>query len=141
MPVEGPDALDVEDHAGHLGVVAQAGKLRHQRDARPGGRGHGARARPACAQHHADRGQLVFRLHHGEGRLAVRLDAVLASRNRSTFSTSDDDGVIGYHITTVHAGKHAAQRSRGVAVDDDLARGRVHPLDTNGSLLGEVGGA
>ena len=38
------DALDVPDHAGNLNVVSEAGELRHQRDARAGGGGHGARA-------------------------------------------------------------------------------------------------
>ena len=69
------DALDVPDHAGNFGVVGQTGELRHQRNARPGGRGHGARARPSRADHHADRGQFVFRLHDGESRFAVGADA------------------------------------------------------------------
>ena len=55
-------------------------------------------------------------------------------------SGSDDDGVIGYQATTVHAGEHAAQRGGGVAVDDDLARGLVHALDEVRIALGQIGG-
>ena len=65
-----PDALHIEDHRGNLGVVAEAHEFRHQRDARSGGGGHRARARPTRAQHHADRGQFVFGLHDRVSRLA-----------------------------------------------------------------------
>ena len=34
-PGGGADALDVEDDAGQLGEIAEPGKLRHQRNARP----------------------------------------------------------------------------------------------------------
>ncbi len=81
-PGGGADALDVEDDAGQLGEVAEAGELRHQRDAGAGGRGHGARAGPACAEHHADGGQFVFRLNDGEGGLAVLLRRDTSSRSR-----------------------------------------------------------
>ena len=70
------DALDVPDDAGDFDVVGESGELRHQRDAGAGGRGHAARARPAGADDHADRGQFVFGLHDGEGRFAVGTDAV-----------------------------------------------------------------
>ena len=82
-PVEGPDALDVDDDRRDLGVVAEARELRHERDARARGRRHGARARPAGAEHHADRGELVLGLDDGEGGLArLGVDAVACRRSR-----------------------------------------------------------
>ena len=123
------DALDVEDHRGNLGEVGQAGELGHQRDAGAGGRGHRARARPAGADHHADRRELVLGLHDREGGLArLRVDAVLAQvvdqrlaeRRRRRDRIPGDDG---------DAGQQAAERGGGVAVDQDLAGGLVHPLD------------
>jgi hypothetical protein len=69
-PVEGPDALHVEDHRGNFGVIAQADEFGHQRDAGTGGGGHGARARPSGAERHADGSQFVFGLHDGVGGLA-----------------------------------------------------------------------
>ena len=74
-PVDGPTRCMSQITPGNLGVVAQPDEFRHQRNAGAGGGGHGARARPACAQHHADGGEFVFRLHDGEGRFAVRADA------------------------------------------------------------------
>ena len=51
---------------GNLGVIGEAEEFLHQRDAGAGRRGEGARAVPAGADHHADGGDLVFRLHDGE---------------------------------------------------------------------------
>ena len=80
----GADALHIEDHGGHFRVVAQADEFRHERDARTGGSRHGARARPAGAERHADGGQLVFRLHDGVGGFAGFRDrAGSASCSRS----------------------------------------------------------
>ena len=73
----GAGALHVEDDAGDLGEVAEAGELGHERNAGTGGGGHGARARPAGAEHHADGGEFVFGLDHGEGGFAFRGDAEL----------------------------------------------------------------
>ena len=134
-----PDALDVPDHARNFGVVAQAGELRHQRDSGSGGRGHGARASPACAQHHADRREFILGLHDGESGLAIRADAIFLHVIDERFSTSDDDGVIGYQVTTVTPANMQPMRSRGVAVDDDLAGGLVHPLDRERVRLGQRG--
>ena len=78
----GPDALHVPDDAGNLDVVPQPGKLRHQRNARPGGGGHGARARPSRTQHHADGGEFVFRLHDGESGFAIGRRRGMPSCNR-----------------------------------------------------------
>ena len=73
----GAGALHVEDDAGDFGKVAEAGEFGHERDAGTGGRGHGARASPACAEHHANGGELVFGLDDGEGGFAFRGDAEL----------------------------------------------------------------
>ena len=129
-----PDALDVEDHTRQFGVIAQTGKLRHERNARPGGRRHRAGASPAGAEDHADRGQLILRLHNGEGRLAVLfnpvfpqvLDQILDHRRGRR------DGIPGHDRD---AGEHCAQRGRRIAVDDDLAFGRMHPLEHEGILF------
>ena len=136
-PGRGPDALDVPDHARNFDVVAQPGKFRHQRDARPGGRRHRTRARPACANHHADGRQFVFRLHDREGRLAIRTDAMLLHvvDQRLNQRRRRRNRIPRHHR---HAREHAAQRRRGVAVDDDLARGLVHALDAERILLLQI---
>ena len=58
----GPDALDIEDHRRHLGVVRQPEEFVHERDARTGSCSEGARAVPHRADHHADGRQLILRL-------------------------------------------------------------------------------
>ena len=132
------DALDVEDHRRDLGVVGQAGELGHQRDARAGGRGHRPGAGPGRADDHAEGGDLVLGLDHGEARLAgLLVDAVLAQvvdqrlaeRRRRRDRVPGDDG---------DAGEEAAERGGGVALDEDLPRRLVHPLDADVGL-GEVG--
>ena len=132
------DALDVEDQRRDLGVVAQAGELAHQRDAGARRGRHRARARPARADDHAERRDLVFRLHDGEGRLTGRLvhavlaqqvDQRLAERRRGRDRIPGDDG---------DAGHEAADRRRRVALDQDLAGRRVHPLDAERGLRLEV---
>ena len=133
----GTDALNVPDDAGNFNVIRESGELRHQRDARSGGRGHAARARPACADDHADGGQFIFRLHDGEGRFAVGADAVFLhvvdhrfdQRRRRRDRIPGDDGA---------SGEHAAERGGGVAVDDDLARGLVHALDVERAALLQI---
>ena len=109
-----PGALHVDDDGGNLGIVAQAAELRHQRHSGTGGRGHGARARPARAKHHADGGQLVLGLDHRGGRR---------------------DGVPCDHR---HTGKDGAHATGRVAVDDDLALGFIHLLDEERISLGQI---
>ena len=137
-PVDGPTRWMSKTTPGHLGVVRQAGELAHQRDAGAGGRRHRPRARPAGADHHADRRDLVLGLDDREGRLAgLLVDAVLlhvadqrlGQRRRRRDRIPGDDG---------DAGHHAAERGGGVAFDQDLAGGLVHPLDAERILLGEV---
>ena len=107
MPVEGPDALHVDDDRGDLGVVGEADELVHQRDARARGRGEGARAVPGGADHHADRGELVLGL---QDEVVVRSLASVAPSTRSRryrsqssvkLSITEVDGVIGYQAATV----------------------------------------
>ncbi len=62
-----PHALDIPDDDGDIGEVGEASVLGHQRDAGAGGGGHGARARPAGADHDAERGDLILRLDDGVG--------------------------------------------------------------------------
>ena len=62
----GAAALHVDDGHRDLGEVREADELAHQRDARAGGGGEGARAVPAGAGDDADRGQLVLGLDDGE---------------------------------------------------------------------------
>ena len=81
-----PHALDVEHDAGNFGVVREAGELAHQRDAGARRRRHGPRARPAGADHHPNRRNLVFRLDDGVGRLArLRDPCGTSSDSRSAF--------------------------------------------------------
>ena len=133
-----PAALHVEDHTGNLGVVAEPGKLGHQRDARARSRGHGPRAGPARAQHHADGRQLVLGLHHGKGRLALRRHAEFLQQigRRLNQRRRRRDGIPRHHR---HAREHRAHAASRVAVDDDLACGLVHRLDAVRVLLGKVG--
>ena len=65
----GPAALHVDYGDRNFGKVGQTNELGHQRDAGAGGGSKGACAIPACAHHHANRGQLVLGLHDG---IAVR---------------------------------------------------------------------
>ena len=76
------DALDIPDYARNFRVVRKARELGHQRDTRPGGRGHGACSSPSGADDHADRGQFVFGLDDGERGLAISADAKVASNIR-----------------------------------------------------------
>ena len=46
---------------------------------------------------------------------------------------------MGYQVTTVHPGEHAAERGGGVAVDDDFAGGLVHALNVEGAALLQIG--
>ena len=127
-PGGGADPLHVEDHRRDLGVVGEPGELAHERDARSGGRGHRARAGPARADRHADRGELVLGLDDRERRLAVGADPVLAqvADERLDERGGRRDGVPAHHRD---AGEERAHRRRRVAVHEDLPRGRVHPAD------------
>ena len=139
QPGGGTDALDVPHHGGDLGVVAVAREFRHQREPRARGRGHGARAGPAGAQHHADRRDLVLGLDHRVGGLAAlrvapvllqeadqRLDQARGRRDRVPRHDRDP-------------AEHRAHRRRGVAVDQDLARGLGHALELERIALREIG--
>ena len=122
-------ALHVDDGRRDLGEVGQADELGHQRHARAGGGGEGARAVPGRADHHADRGQFVFGLDDRVALLAgVRVDAQLRAQYFWNASTTDEDGVIGYQAQTRGAAVDAAQRGRGVAVDEDAVADRVGAL-------------
>ena len=52
-------------------------------------------------------------------------------------SHSDEDGVIGYQATTVTPAIMQPMRGGGVALDEDLARRLVHPLDAQTDPLRE----
>jgi len=75
MPVDGPPALNVEQHHRDFGVVGQAQELGHQGHARPAGGGKRPRAVPGRADHHADGGQFVLRLQDGVALAAIWIDA------------------------------------------------------------------
>ncbi len=114
-----PTALDVEDHRRNLGEIGQPEELLHQRDARTRGRREGARAVPAGADHHADRGQLVLGLDDGElvllglgihpHALAVALECLGERRGRRDRIPGRDGG----------AAIDAAERGSGVALEED----------------------
>ena len=76
-------ALDVEHHGRHFGEIGEAEEFLHQRDAGARSGGEGARAVPAGADHHADGGDLVLRLHDGEVvLLGHRIDAIACGNAR-----------------------------------------------------------
>ena len=132
------DALDVEDHRRRFRVVREARELAHQRDAGAGRRRHRPRARPARADHHAERRDFVFRLDDRERRLPGRLvhpvllhvaDERLAERRRRRDRIPGDDR---------DAGHHAADGRGRVAFDQDLAGRFVHRLERERILLREI---
>ena len=128
--------LDVPDDARNLDVIAKTRELGHERNARACGGGHGARSRPSCAQNHADGGEFVFCLHDGEGRFAIRPDAVLLHViNQRLHQRRRRRNRIPRHDR--HARKHGAHRGGGVAIDDDHAGGLVHALDRKWVGLGQ----
>ena len=117
-----PRTLHVDEHDRDLRVVGEPDELAHQRDARAGGRGERASAVPARADDHADGGELVFGLHDaievlaGHG-VAPELAAELLERVHHRRGRRDRvprrDG---------RARVEAAERRRGVAVDEDRIR-------------------
>ncbi len=71
-----PGPLHVEHDGGNFGEIGEAEKFLHQRNSRPRGRGKGARAVPAGADHDADRSELVLGLDDREFvLLGVGIDA------------------------------------------------------------------
>src|SRR2546421_12787938 len=72
-----PHALNVEDYSWNFRIISQSHKLSHERDTGTGSRGHRTRTRPSGAKDHTGGGQFIFRLHHGEGGLAVGANPVL----------------------------------------------------------------
>ena len=73
----GPDTLDVENNCGNFCVVAETGKLGHQRDARTRGRGHRPGTSPAGAHDHSNRRQLILCLNNRERRFPVAANTIL----------------------------------------------------------------
>ena len=133
----GPHPLDVDDHDRDLGEVGQADELAHERDARPGGRRQRAGAAPAGPDSHADGGQLVLGLDHGERVLAVGLDPVLLEELLGIFGQAArrSDGVPGQHIG---AAEQHSQGGRLVPLDQDLVLGRFDRLDAVRQVGGQV---
>ena len=122
-------ALDVENHGRHFRVVAETDELRHQRDTRPGGGGHGARARPSRPDHHTDGGQLVFSLDDRERRFpgfGVHPVALHVADQRLAERRGRSDRIPRHHRD---AGKHAAQRRGRITVNQNFAARQVHALD------------
>ena len=104
----------------------------------PGGGGEGARAVPAGADDDADRGDLVFGLDDRELVLAGRLvDAQLAAVLLEAFGErrARRDRVPG---ADRRAAVDAAERGRGVALDEDALADRVAALDLQAERVVEV---
>ena len=131
-------ALHVDDRRRDLGEVGEADELGHQRHARAGRRRERARAVPARADHHADRGELVLRLHDRElvapGRLvdaiaaAVLLERLGHRRRRRDRIPGADRG----------AAVHGPEGGGRVALDEDAIADVVAPLDPQAERAGEV---
>ncbi|OIQ79745.1 hypothetical protein GALL_385050 [mine drainage metagenome] len=131
-------ALHVEDHRGDLGEVGQAEEFLHQGDARAGGGGEGARAVPAGADHHADRGQFVLGLDDGvAGCAVVRIGAVLAAISGEGF---DHRGRGRDRIPGRHRGAaiDRAQAGGAVAVDEDALADHVGAFHLQSDRAGQV---
>ena len=106
QPRRRPRALHVENHARNFRKVSVTGIFGHERNARTGGRGHRARARPPRAEHDARRGQLVFRLDDRDVALAgffidavaiAVLNEVLAERRRRRDRIPRRNGTAAHH--------------------------------------------
>ena len=104
----------------------------------PDGRGERACSGPRRAEHHPDRGELIFGLEHQVVVLprvgvATKLGAVLGEcvheRRRRGDRVPRGDR---------RPRVHAAERRRGVAVDEHRSLGRVHRLDPAGQRMVEV---
>ncbi len=119
------DPLHVPDNAGDLGEVGQAGELGHQGDTGAGGARHRAGARPASADHHAERGDLVLGLHDRVVGVAVWAGAQAGEvgTERVGQASGRGDRVPGQET---HATEDGPDRGGGVAVDQDLATVGLH---------------
>jgi len=92
--------------------------------------------RPSRAQNHADGGQFIFRLHDGEGRLAVLLHAVLLHVVDQVFDRRSGrrDGVQATTVTPANSAPSAAAELPSIRILPSLAfigsteRYRVLPL-------------
>ena len=134
----GAAALDVEQHHRDLGEVGEPEELRHERDPRAARRGEAARAVPACADRHADGGQLVLRLDHREvldPRLGVHPQPLAVAREGVDEGGRRGDGVPGSHR---RPRVDAAEGGRGVAVDEDPVAGRLAPAHPDPERAVEV---
>ena len=124
----GAGALHVEDHRRNFGEIGEPDELLHQRNAGAGGRGEGARAVPAGADHHADRGELVLGLDDGVFRLlGVRIDAQLGAMAREGFG---ERGGRRDRIPGADGGAaiDGAERRRRIALDEDAVADLVGAL-------------
>ena len=121
-----PDALNVEDHARQSPRSSPARQTPPSAKC-PARRWPSSSARPPSPRPAPCRWRPVrpppARSRRSPCRPAPR---DIPSCSRSAFSTTDDDGVIGYQVTTVTPANIAPIAAAAVAVDDDLARGRVH---------------
>src|SRR5438270_4356702 len=134
----GPHTLDVKDHSRYLSVISQADKFSHQRDARSGSGGHGARTGPPGAKDHTNGSQLIFSLDDSEGRLAIGADAVLLQIiDKLLYQGAGWSDRIPRNYS--HAGEHAAQGGSSISIDDELAFVLIHRLYMEGVLFLEGG--
>ena len=121
-----PGALHVEDHRRNFGEIREADELLHQRDAGAGRGGEGARAVPAGADHHADRGQFVLGLHDARScscpvSVSTRIPVAVAGE-RLGQRGGRRDRIPG---ADRRAAIDRAQRRGAVAVDEDAVADRV----------------
>ena len=132
-----PHPLDVDDRDGDLGEIGEADELGHQRNARPGRRRERPCPGPARADRHADGRQLVLRLDHGEGSLAVGTDPVLFEELLGILreTARRGDRIPGQHAQSA---EQRPERGGLVPLNEDLVLGRVDPFDPEGKVGGEV---
>ncbi len=134
-----PDARDIPDDARDFGEIGQARELCHQADARTAGRGQRARPRPASADDHADRGQLVLGLDDSDrifARLRILADMLVIEDG------IDQAGRWGDRIPSDdrHTAEKRAERGSFIASDQNLAGGQIERGEAIGIALFQVFG-
>ena len=133
----GPAALHVEHDHRNLGEIGEAEELLHQRDARAGGGGEGARAVPAGADDHADRRDLVLGLEDGVVLLPGRVDAEAGA---VPLERLGDRGRRGDRIPGAHrrAAIDRPERRGEIAFGENAVADRLAAPDANAERAGEA---
>ena len=131
------NAVDVPEHRGHFGEIRQSDEFLHQRNARPGRRGHAAGSGPSGTDDHPGRSQFVFGLHHGASGFAVLVRSQFGDPSNDAFSEAGGrrDGVPRKHLD---ATEERAEGGGFVAFHEEATFVAAACRDRVRVLLGEV---